>query len=112
MFSDRATASGRRPVVTREHDDAEAVVVQLLDGFGRRLLEGISHAQQAHRIAVDSHEHDGLALTSPRFGARGDRVGIDAEIVEQAPVAEHHALVIHLPRDTLAGHGGEALRVH
>ena len=56
----------RCSIVTGQHDDAETRAMQLLDGPGRRLLDGICNTEQPCRRAVDGDEHNRLPLLSKR----------------------------------------------
>ena len=53
---------GRRLAVAGQHDDANAVVVQLANRLGRRRLDRIGHADQTRQLFFDGDEHHRLAL--------------------------------------------------
>ena len=51
-----------RAIVAGEHHDLDAFAVQGLDGFVRGRLDGIGHADESRRPAIDRDKHHGLAL--------------------------------------------------
>ena len=58
----------RGPAIPGEHDDLYTVLAEQRQGFRRRGLDRISHAEQTGRLAyVDSGEHDRLSITAQRL---------------------------------------------
>ena len=50
-----------RAIVAGQHDDSQAVAMQLFDRFPRRWLDRIGQAERARGLAVDRYIHHGLA---------------------------------------------------
>ena len=94
---------GRGAVVTRQHDDAQALVAQGLQGRGRCGLDGIGNAEHACGLAVDGHEDGRGSSGAQGFGLRRQIIRRDVQFTEELCIAERNALALHHADGTLAG---------
>ena len=67
-----------RGVVTGEHPHLQAEGLELGDGFGGGVLDGVGDRDQAGEGALDGDVHRGLGRTGARVGLRGQVGGVDA----------------------------------
>ena len=81
------------------------------NGFGGGLLDGVGHAQQPGRSAVDGDEQDRLAVAAQPLGLPGQSTGVDDQLFQQLEVAEGYGVAVHGPGHALAGEGAEVLDV-
>src|SRR5579859_5589250 len=78
----------RRAAVSREHDDPDVFLMQLLDSFGRSLLDGIGHTNQSCCFSLNRDEHHRLAVSSSGFGGLYERFHVDLRVLHEFAIAE------------------------
>ena len=102
---------GSRAAIPSQHHDADAVFVQATDRLRRRRLDRVGHAEEPGEVAVNRHEHDGLAVRAQRLGRRGERTGIEMQLLEERAVAQGDHPAVHPAGDALPRVRGEVFRL-
>ena len=65
-------------VVAREHDGFDAQIVQLLNGAGAAVFDGVGHSKQRQSLGRRHQSHHGFALGFQRIDLRGELRRIQA----------------------------------
>ncbi len=110
MPSSRRHRLGGGAAVAGEHDQPQALGVERRDRRRGALLDRVGHPQQARQGAVDGDEDDRLPGGLERLGPPPQLPGLEPQLGEQRPVAQHHLAALDPPADTLAGARGEVAR--
>ena len=76
----RGDGLGRRAVVAGEHDDVEALGLQVAERLGRRSLDRVGDAEEGPRLAVDGDEDDRPSLPALGLGSPGEGGEVDAAL--------------------------------
>ena len=83
---------GRGQAVARRHDDAQATVVQRLDGVGRGCLDRVGDGQDACQPPVHGQVHHAATLAAQALCVRLERIGGHVLLLHQGGVAQHQML--------------------